>query len=74
MVRLGGKEGRIIGGLVRDNRTEMGVVVGEPRVGWISEAQPGMWKQIRGRGTMEREGRKLVLIEYLLWVNMRDIF
>lgn len=43
-------------------------------VGWISEAQLRMWKLVGSRGTMETEGRKLVLIKYLLWVNMRDIF
>lgn len=47
---------------------------GGPREGWISEAQPRIWKLIGGKGTMEREGRKLVLIKYLLWVNMRDTF
>ena len=40
--------------------------VGGAREGWISEAQPGLWRLIGGRETMEREGRKLVLVEYLV--------
>ena len=40
--------------------------MGGAREEQIPEAQPGMRKLIGSGGTMEREGRKLALIEYLL--------